>query len=88
LNYLQVVFWDYPKFIDTNYLKDFIGKNKDNDSYFWAMQRFIEHGRVVDTLDYFNLSEIKKSLSTLKISHYNKKKWNRIIEVYDKDIRK
>jgi hypothetical protein len=88
MNYLRAVFWDYPKFIKMKYLKDYINKNKNNKGYFWIMQRFIEHGRVVDTLTFFGLQEISKNLQELKISPYNRKKWSRIIEVYDKGFGK
>lgn len=88
MNYLKAVFWDYPKFIRSKYLKDYISKNKNNESYFWIMQRFIEHGRVVDTLKYFKLSEINRNIKKLKLSSYNRKKWSRIIEIYIKDSRR
>jgi len=84
-NHLKAVFWDYPEFIEMKYLKNYISKNKSNESFFWIMQRFIEHGRVVDTLNYFNLLEIAKNIHLLKLSPYNRKKWSRIIEVYIKD---
>ena len=82
MNYLNAVFWDYPKFTEKKYLKNYIKQNIDSEIYYWIMQRFIEHGRVVDTLDYFNLLEVAKSLKRLKINSYNRRKWERIIEVY------
>ena len=88
MNCLKAVFWDYPEFIEMKYLKNYISKNKSNESYFWIMQRFIEHGRVVDALNYFNLSEIAENIQKLKISPYNRKKWSRIIEVYSKGFGK
>ena len=88
MNYLNAVFWDYPRLTKRENLKKYIEENKGMDVYFWILRRFIENGRVVDTLDYFNLLEISAGLKKMKLSSYNQKKWNRIIEVYAKNIRK
>lgn len=84
MNYLNAVFWDYPRFTDKQYLKKFLRENKKKDIYFWVMQRFVEHGRVVDAMDYFKIKEISTNINRLKLSTYSRKKWERLIEVYDK----
>jgi len=48
------------------------------------MSRFLEYGRVVDTLRYFTINEIKETLPDLKLTQYIRLKWNRIIDVYSK----
>jgi hypothetical protein len=80
---LEAVFWDYPQFLDEKYLYEFIKANKNTDLYFWFMNRFLEHGRVIDTFHFFNIKEISNNLHKLKLTEYSRKKWNRLIEVYD-----
>ena len=85
---LQAVFWDYPKFIDKNYLSEFIQTKKDTDLYLWIMNRFLEHGRVIDTFQFFSIDEISRNFQKLRLSDYSQKKWNRLIEVYSASQRK
>jgi len=85
---LQAVFWDYPKFIDKSYLSEFIQTKKDTDLYLWIMNRFLEHGRVIDTFQFFSIDEISKNFQKLKLTDYSQKKWNRLIEVYSASQRK
>jgi hypothetical protein len=79
---LQAVFWDYPKFLDKNYLDSYLRDNRDSDVVKWIMARFLEHGRVVDALAFFDISEIAAQLPSLKLSEYAAKKWQRMVEVY------
>jgi hypothetical protein len=79
---LQAVFWDYPQFLDEKFLNEFIKKNKNSDLYFWIMNRFLEHARVVDTFQFFNISEISSNFHKFKLTDYSLKKWKRLIEVY------
>ncbi|MCK4727703.1 MAG: hypothetical protein KAT27_02160 [Desulfobacterales bacterium] len=51
------------------------------------MKRFMEHGRVVDTLAFFRLDAISQELSRLNLRPYTYKKWKRIAEVYDQSQR-
>ncbi|MFH1956855.1 MAG: hypothetical protein ABIJ15_00075 [bacterium] len=88
MNYLKAVFWDYPKFADEKYLKKFVRGNRNNAVYKWVMTRFVAHGRVVDTLRFFPIREISRLITKLRISSYSKRKWKRILEVYDKAERK
>ena len=78
---LKVVFWDYPEFTEESYLIEHL--KKDTPLYLWLMKRFPEYGRVVDALHFFNLQDIQRNFNDLKLSEYNKKKWHRMIEVYD-----
>ena len=79
---LQAVFWDYPKFLDRNYLESFLRENKDPDVVNWVMTRFLEHGRAVDALAFFDIKEIARRLPSLKLSEHAAKKWQRFVEVY------
>jgi hypothetical protein len=79
---LKRVFWDYDDFQDENKLLQFLKENKHNKFvYLWIMSRFLEHGRVVDTLKIFSLEEIRENIDKLKISERSKKKWKRILEL-------
>ncbi|MFQ5455312.1 MAG: hypothetical protein ACE5EA_03780 [Nitrospirota bacterium] len=84
MNYLKAVFWDYPQFTDKEYMKKYLQENKDTSLYLWILRRFLEYGRVVDTISYFKIDEISEQLSGLKLTHYTYKKWKRIIDVYGK----
>ncbi len=79
---LDAVFWDYPRFRDEMFLRDFLERNRDNDGYRWVLARFLEHGRVVDTFRFFTAGEIAAGMDRIKISSYARKKWTRMLEVY------
>ncbi len=85
---LQAVFWDYPKFTDKKYLENILNSSKETDIRLWIMTRFLEHGRVVDTLHFFSIDEISRHLPKLKLTDYSRKKWTRLIEVYQDSQRK
>lgn len=82
MNYLNAVFWDYPQFTDERALKTCLNEKAGSTLCHWIMTRFLEHGRVVDTLAYFKLEEIAQSLPRLRLSPYTEKKWKRILQVY------
>lgn len=89
MNHLEAVFWDYPQLKNEKNLKKFIKKSKKSKKiYTWVLKRFLENGRVVDTLEYFSLQEIADILPEIRLTPYSKKKWKRIIEVYGKTKRK
>lgn len=89
MNHLEAVFWDYPQLKNEKNLKNFIRKNKKSKKvYTWLLRRFMEHARVVDTLEYFSLQEIADILPEIRLTPYSSKKWKRIIEVYEKTQRK
>ena len=81
MNSLKAVFWDYPEFTEEKKLSDCL---KNNALRQWAMRRFLENGRVVDTLKYFSIKEISENMSTLKLTSAAKEKWGRLVEVYGK----
>ncbi len=78
----MAVFWDLPKFRDENYLRRFLKEQKGKVPYQWAMARFLERGRVIDTFELFDIKEVSEYLPQLKLSPQALKKWNRMIEVY------
>lgn len=84
MNYLKAVFWDYPQFNEEESLKNYLKQTQGKSLRMWIMSRFLEHGRVIDTLRYFTINEIKENLPDLKLNKYIRLKWNRIIEVYSK----
>ena len=63
---LQAVFWDYPQFQQEDHLLPFLRQNSSNQAYYWILARFLEHGRVIDTLSFFSLKEIASNLHKLK----------------------
>ena len=81
---LKAVFWDYPEFLEEERLQKIIKekRKKNLGQYLWIMQRFLEYGRVVDTLRFFSIEEIAENLWKLKISPYTRRKWERMINVY------
>ena len=84
MNYLKAVFWDYPQFAEEESLINHLKQKQGESLYIWIMHRFLEHGRVVDTLKYFTIYEIQESMPELKLSSYTRKKWKRMIELYGK----
>jgi len=79
---LMAVFWDYAKFREEKYLRQFLKDKKGKSAYYWVMNRFLEYGRVVDTFAFFDIKEISENLSKLMLSSQSLKKWKRMIEVY------
>ena len=83
---LKAVFWDYPDLADEKRLTIFLKHRRDtNDQWAleWALSRFLERGRAVDAMKYFGLDEIRAMLPKLRLSPYARKKWTRILEVYE-----
>jgi len=79
---LIAVFWDLPKFLDENYLRQFLEQQKGKVPYFWAMTRFLIYGRIIDVLRLFTIKEISENLDKLQLPGYSLKMWKRMIEVY------
>jgi len=82
MNYLNAVFWDYPEFTDPDTIRRHLLKQGNQRFRHWLLKRFLEYGRVVDTLLYFPLDTISQELNRLKLTPYTYRKWKRIIEVY------
>jgi hypothetical protein len=79
---LMAVFWDLPKFRDEEYLRRFLEEQEGKIPYQWAMTRFLEYGRVIDTFALFNKREISEYLPRLQLTPQAQKKWKRLLEVY------
>lgn len=85
MNYLKSVFWEYTDFQNDDYLLQILKESrlkKDRGFLQWMMVRFLEYGRVVDTLKFFPLDEIADYFPHLRLTQYTKNKWSRLIEVY------
>ena len=87
MNYLGAVFWDYPEFTDPDTIRRHLEEQGNQRIFRWLLTRFLEHGRVVDTLAFFQLETIAQELPLLKLTPYAHKKWKRILEVYDQSPR-
>jgi len=83
MNYLKAVFWDYPEFTNPDEIRRILLEEKNRRVWHWLLKRFLEHGRVVDTLLFFRLDTISTELPLLNLGPYSLKKWKRIVEVYD-----
>jgi hypothetical protein len=77
---LKAVFWDYPEYNDEKKLREAIAAKPDIKK--WILSRFLEHGRVIDTLKFFDIGEIDRMINSIRISENARKKWLRLIEVY------
>ncbi len=85
MNTLKSVFWDYPEFTDEAHLRTTIEESRSSSDlrlYLWIMRRFLEYGRVVDTLQFFSVDEISEHLDKIRLRKYTAKKWRRMVEVY------
>ena len=82
MNYLKAVFWDYPKLSDSNFLYETLKDESNTSLRNWILTRFLEHGRAIDTMNFFSLSELAEKVDVLKLSPYAYRKWKRLIEIY------
>jgi len=83
MNYLKAVFWDYPEFTDPDEIRRILQEQGNQRVRRWLLKRFLQHGRIVDTLLFFRLDTISTELPRLNLDPYSFKKWKRIVEVYD-----
>jgi hypothetical protein len=84
-NPLKAVFWDYPELTDETVLSHKIREARDSslqDAFRWYLARFLERGRVVDTLRFFRPDEIRPAIQSLRISPRAVAKWTGILEFY------
>jgi hypothetical protein len=88
MNYLNAVFWDYPELTDPDILRQRLQQTEKPQLRQWILTRFLEYGRVVDTLAFFSLETIVEEFSQLHLSPHASKKWKRMIEVYGHTSRK
>lgn len=85
-NPLKAVFWDYPELTDEAVLSGNIREARAApvpDTFRWYLARFLEHGRIADTIRFFSLDEIRRALPSLKISHRAAAGWTRVIDFYE-----
>jgi len=82
MDYLKAVFWDYPNFKGPEKLPSLLRSKRNDRFYLWAMRRFLEYGRAVDTLQFFSLDQIREAMEKIPLTPYAQKKWKRILEVY------
>ena len=79
---LDAVFWDHPELADEAKLRVFLSQNSGTPTFLWVLARFVEHGRFVDTIQFFDLSEIRRLLPQTRVSTYARNKWARFFEIY------
>jgi prevent-host-death family protein len=87
-NPLKAVFWDYPELTEEPILRQKIREAREGtprDAFRWYMARFLESGRVADTLRLFGLDEIRRTLPSLKISPRAVSRWTRVLDFYGRD---
>lgn len=85
-NPLRAIFWDQPELTEESAVRDSVDKARTSQerwAWEWILSRFLERGRVIDVRKYFSWSDIRSSLPELKLSPYARKKWTRLLEVYD-----
>ncbi|NOX89167.1 MAG: hypothetical protein GXO77_09075 [Calditrichaeota bacterium] len=81
-NFLKAVFWEYPQFRKEDILLKKSRLKKDIDLLRWLMIRFLENGRVADTIKYFSMDEIAQHLPQLRLSCQKRKEWSGLTELY------
>jgi len=84
-NPLKAVFWDYPELTDAAALGRKIQAARGSsvqDAFRWYLARFLERGRVVDTLRFFRIEEIRRVTPSLRISPRAVAKWAKILADY------
>lgn len=79
---LKAVFWDYPQFTNRQLIRQILQDEENQQLRSWLLQRFLEHGRAVDTFEFFSPEVIARELPGLKLRPYTSKKWKRLVEIY------
>ena len=86
-NPLKAVFWDYPEFIEEKAVREYAEdarRSPDREALDWVLTRFLERGRVVDVRKFFDWAEIRSALPHLRLTPFARKKWARMLDVYDR----
>ncbi len=86
-NTLRAVFWDYPALTGEKAVREYLEEARrapEGEAFRWLLTRFLERGRVVDVRKFFGWGEIRSALPHLKLTPYARKKWTRMLEVYDR----
>jgi hypothetical protein len=84
-NYLKAVFWDYPELCEPEAVEEAIRNAREKPNTValqWLMARFLERGRVRDTVLLFRPKEVRDMLKDLRISPRAKHRWERLLQVY------
>jgi prevent-host-death family protein len=86
-NPLKAVFWDYPELIEEKAVREYVDdgrRSPDPEALDWVLTRFLERGRVVDVRKFFDWAEIRSALPHLRLTPFARKKWARMLDVYDR----
>lgn len=86
-NPLKAVFWDYPELIEEKAVREYVEdarRSPDREALDWVLTRFLERGRIVDVRKYFDWVEIRSALPHLRLTSFARKKWIRMLDVYDR----
>jgi hypothetical protein len=81
MNPLLAVFWDYPALATDDALRTLLCEGSPSQRG-WALARFLERGRVRETIAYFTRADILRGLSELPPDSATRRKWERLLEVY------
>lgn len=85
-NPLKAVFWDYPELTEKEAVREYAEnarRSPDREAWDWILTRFLERGRVVDVRNFFDWPEIRSALPHLQLTPFARKKWARMLDVYD-----
>jgi prevent-host-death family protein len=86
-NPLKAVFWDYPELTEEKAVREYAEnarRSPDREALDWVLTRFLERGRVVDVRKFFDWAEIRSALPHLRLTPFARKKWARMLDVYDR----
>lgn len=61
MNYLNAVFWDYPELTDPETIHQHLQEPGNQRVRRWMLTRFLEHGKVVDTIAFRRKSALKEN---------------------------
>lgn len=86
-NPLKAVFWDYTELTEEKDVREYVNdarSSPDRGALDWILTRFLERGRVVDVRKFFSWAEIRSALPHLRLTPFARKKWARMLDVYDR----
>jgi hypothetical protein len=69
---LKAVFWDSPEFLNERKIRNVLIQGNDEIKK-WIMTRFLEYGRVIDSLSFFTIQEISNKINDLKLRDFTRK---------------
>jgi hypothetical protein len=71
MNCLKAIFWDYPELTDPDEIRRILMDERSQRVRRWLLKRFLEHGRVMDTLLFFRLDTISNDLDLFSLQQVN-----------------